>query len=180
MASLGLSLLCKTNYDARARLDHSPGEVIAMPVTRAPADIDIAAWRGLVRVQGAVRRRVGEALETAEGISLWDYTVLRTLSEASGRCMRMSDLARATDYTPSGLTRLVERLERTGLVRRGPCPDDGRGSVATLTRDGQRTFVRARTIHLASVREHFLAHCTDKELDVLASVWERVLPGATA
>ena len=151
-----------------------------MPARPTTAHTDIAAWRGLVRVQGAVRRELGEALEAAEGISLWDYTVLRTLSEASGRCMRMTDLARATDYTPSGLTRLVERLERAGLVQRGPCPDDGRGSVATLTRDGQRTFVRAKKIHLAGVREHFLGRCTEQDLAVLVDVWERVLPGSTA
>ena len=116
----------------------------------------IAAWRGLVRVQGAVRRELDEALRAAEGISLWDYTVLRTLSGSRDRCMRMTELARATDYTPSGLTRLIERLERAGLVRRDPCPEDRRGSVATLTPEGQRTFVRARRTHLAEVRERFL------------------------
>ncbi len=72
----------------------------------------IAAWHGLVRVQGAVRRELDEALRAGDGVSLWDYAVLRALSGARDRCMRMTELARATDYTPSGLTRLVERLER--------------------------------------------------------------------
>ena len=150
-----------------------------MATPRTADKLEIGAWRGLVRVQGAVRRELDGALEAAEGISIWDYTVLRTLSGASGRCMRMTDLARATDYTPSGLTRLVERLERAGLVQRGPCPEDGRGSIATLTRHGQRAFVRGRKTHLAEVREQFLDRCSEEELALLVDLWERLLPGST-
>ncbi len=150
-----------------------------MAATRRPDAIDIAAWRGLVRVQGAVRRDLDKALQAAEDISLWEYTVLRTLSGASGRCLRMSELAVATDYTPSGLTRLVERLERAGLVQRGPCPDDRRGSIATLTPPGQKAFMRARKTHLAEVRRRFLGQCSEQELAILVVVWERVLPGCT-
>ena len=151
-----------------------------MAATRPDKDaIDISAWRGLVRVQGAVRRDLDKALQAAEGVSLWEYTVLRTLLGASGRCLRMSELAVATDYTPSGLTRLVERLERAGLVQRGPCPDDRRGSVATLTPAGHKAFVRARKTHLAEVRRRLLDQCSEQELAVLVAVWERVLPGST-
>lgn len=148
--------------------------------TRRDTAAEIAAWRGLVRVEGAVRRELDNALRAADGLSLWDYAVLRALSGARDRCMRMTELAVAVDYTPSGLTRLVERLERAGLVRRDPCPEDGRGSVATLTPDGQRRFVRARRTHLATVREHFLGRCTDDELAILAELWERLVPGSTA
>lgn len=140
---------------------------------------DIAAWRGLVRVQGSVRRELGRSLERAEGLSLWDYTALRTLAGAPQQRMRMTELARATDYTPSGLTRLIGRLEEAGWVERYPCPDDGRGSVAMLTEEGRRVFTRARRTHLAGVREHFLNHCTDDELATLVNVWERLLPGCT-
>ena len=141
--------------------------------------VDIAAWRGLVRVQGAVRRELDTALRASEGISLWDYTVLRALAGSRGGCLRMTELARATDYTPSGLTRLVDRLERAGLVRRDPCPDDGRGSVATLTAEGRKAFLRARRTHLAGVRERFLARFDERELSQMAEFWERLLPGST-
>ena len=150
-----------------------------MPTTRSSQSVDIAAWRGLVRVQGAVRRELDGALQAAEGISLWEYTVLRTLAGAAGRCLRMTELAVATDYTPSGLTRLVERLERAGLVQRGPCSEDGRGSVASLTSAGQKAFVRARTTHLAEVGRRFVGRCSDEELATLVAIWERVLPGST-
>jgi DNA-binding MarR family transcriptional regulator len=141
--------------------------------------VEIAAWRGLVRVQGAVRRELDAALRASEGISLWDYTVLRVLSGSRGRCLRMTELARATDYTPSGLTRLVDRLERAGLVRRDPCPEDGRGAVATLTPEGQRAFLRARRTHLAGVSREFLERFDEEELAAMAAFWERVLPGST-
>jgi DNA-binding MarR family transcriptional regulator len=141
---------------------------------------EIAAWRGLVRVEGAVRRELDAALREAEGLSLWDFAVLRALAGARGRSMRMTELAVAVDYTPSGLTRLVERLERGGLVRRDPCPEDGRGSVAALTPEGRRRFARARGTHSACVRERFLDRCSDEELALLAGLWERLLPGSTA
>lgn len=145
---------------------------MSRPAESSP--VDIAAWRGLARVQGAVRRRLGAALEAAHGISLWDYTVLRTLAEQPGRRMRMTDLARAVDYTPSGLTRLVGRLERGALVERHPCADDGRGSIAALTADGHRLFTRARRTHLAGVGRHFLDRCTPEELAMMTAVWERL------
>lgn len=140
---------------------------------------DIAAWRGLARVQGAVRRELGAALEAAHGLSLWDYTVLRTLHAQPARRMRMTDLARAADYTPGGLTRLVGRLEASGLVERRPSPEDGRGAAATLTTEGRRAFVRARRTHLAGVQRLFLDHCTPQELAMMVAVWERVLPGCS-
>jgi DNA-binding MarR family transcriptional regulator len=133
-----------------------------------------------VRVEGAVRRELDAALRSAEGLSLWDFAVLRALSGARDRCMRMTELAAAVDYTPSGLTRLVERLERGGLVRRDPCPEDRRGSVAALTPEGRRRFVGAGRTHLETVRAHFLGRCSDEELATLAALWERLLPGSTS
>ena len=138
------------------------------------------AWHGLVRVQGAVRRDLDAALRAADGVSLWEYAVLRALAGRRDGCMRMTGLARATDYTPSGLTRLVERLERAGLVRRDPCPEDRRGSVATLTPGGREAFDRARRTHLAAVRSLFLDRCSDDELAALTEIWERILPGSTS
>lgn len=149
-----------------------------MPV-RADGPDGAGAWHGLVRVQGAVRRDLDAVLRAADGVSLWEYAVLRALAGRRDGCMRMTELARATDYTPSGLTRLVERLERAGLVRRDPCPEDRRGSVATLTPPGRRAVARARRTHLAAVRSLFLDRCSEDELATLAAVCERILPGST-
>ena len=74
--------------------------------------------------------------------------------------MRMAELADAVRLSRSGLTRLVDRLVGAGLLERRQCPTD------------------ARATHLAGVRERFLRHLSPEELDQLASVWERVEPGA--
>lgn len=149
-----------------------------MPSSTPPIG-DIGPWRGLVRVQGAVRRELDAALKAAEGISTWDYTVLRTLADAPKAGLRMTELARSTDYTPSGLTRLVERLERRGLIERRPSAEDRRGFVAALTPEGRTAFRRARKAHLAQINRCFLDRCTPQERAVLSRLWERLLPGST-
>jgi DNA-binding MarR family transcriptional regulator len=76
------------------------------------------------------------------------------------------------------VTRLVDRLEREGLIVRETCESDGRGSFAVLTDAGDELLARARPTHLAGVRERFLKHFSDAELKQLARYWERVRPGA--
>jgi DNA-binding MarR family transcriptional regulator len=81
----------------------------------------------------------------------------------------------------SGLTRLVERLEREGLLERADCPSDARGSLAVLTDVGLARLTQARKTHLRGVRERFLEHFSDDELERLGDFWSRVLadePGA--
>ena len=75
------------------------------------------------------------------------------------------------------MTRLVDRLERDGLLVRDTCTDDGRGCFAVLTDKGAELLARARPTHLDGVRERFLVHFSPDELRLLADAWERVLPG---
>jgi DNA-binding MarR family transcriptional regulator len=90
----------------------------------------------------------------------------------------MAELADSVLLSRSGVTRLVDRLEREGLLVRDSCMDDGRGLYAVLTRKGEELLEGARPTHLAGVRERFLRHFSDAELETLAGYWERVLPGA--
>ena len=138
------------------------------------------AWHGLLGVQGALVRDLEARLEAAEGLSLWDLKALRALAAAEDECRRMTDLARAIGYTPSGLTRLVERLERTGLVSRTACSEDGRGMIAGLTPEGRARMRRAERTHRRHVRERFQERFSDDELAQLTTLLERLLPGATA
>lgn len=94
--------------------------------------------------------------------------------------MRMCDLASSAVLSRSGLTRLVDRLEREGLLTRETCASDARGAFAKLTPAGREKLVAARATHLAGVRSLFLDHLTEEELEVLGAVWARVLPGACA
>jgi DNA-binding MarR family transcriptional regulator len=99
------------------------------------------------------------------------------LNDAEDQRMRMSDLADLVILSRSGLTRLVDRLEREGLLERQSCASDARGSFASLTAAGRRKLAAARATHLAGVRAMFLDHFTPEEQELLGAAWERLLPG---
>jgi DNA-binding MarR family transcriptional regulator len=90
----------------------------------------------------------------------------------------MSDLSRSVLLSPSGVTRLVDRLEREGLVTRERCPEDGRGYNAVLTESGETRLQQARATHLAGVRRLFLDKLGDDDLLQLAAYWDKLVPGA--
>ena len=138
---------------------------------------ELRAWRGMLRIHATLTKALDTELEAAHGLPLSSYEVLLHLDNAEGRRMRMSDLAAMAILSRSGLTRLVDRLEREGLIARESCPSDARGSFATLTPAGRRKLAAARATHLAGVRSMFLDHFSAEELDVLGAAWERLLPG---
>ena len=132
---------------------------------------------GFLRVHAALVRELDRELEEAHGLPLTHYEVLLHLSNAPDKRLRMSDLASSVLLSQSGVTRLVDRLERAGHVVRQPCADDRRVLYAQLTDAGRHPLCEARPTHLAGVRARFLAHFDDAELDELAAAWERVQPG---
>ncbi len=141
---------------------------------------ELAAWRGMLRVHAYLLRTMDTDLSTAHGIGLRSYEVLLHLGEASGERLRMSELSASVLLSASGVSRLVDRLERDGLVRRERCDEDGRGYWAVLTAGGREKLAVARPTHLAGVRRLFLSHFGAEDLAGLAAYWERVLPGAAA
>jgi DNA-binding MarR family transcriptional regulator len=92
--------------------------------------------------------------------------------------MRMCDLADSALLSRSGLTRLIDRLEREQLAVRVSCEHDARGAYAELTAAGAGKLADARATHLAGVREHFLKHFDEAELELLGEFFERVAPGS--
>lgn len=143
------------------------------------SEAELGAWRGLLRVHAALLKELDAELERAHGLPLSSYEVLINLASAPEQRLRMADLADRVLLSRSGMTRLVDRLERDGLLKRQQCSVDARGCFAALTADGAAFLERARPTHLASVRERFLRHLSPDELAQLAGVWERVLPGAS-
>ena len=89
---------------------------------------ELAAWRGFLQTHARLTRRLDEELRAAHDLPLTSYDVLVQLEGAPGREMRMSELADAVLLSRSGLTRLVDRLERQGLIERRECPDDACGA----------------------------------------------------
>lgn len=139
---------------------------------------ELGAWRGLLRVHAALVRELDAELDEAHDLPLSSYDVLIYLQAAPGKRLRMAELADSVLLSRSGVTRLVDRLEREGLIVRDTCTSDGRGLYAVLTDEGEAMLARARPTHLAGVRERFLRHFSEDELKQLATYWERVLPGA--
>jgi DNA-binding MarR family transcriptional regulator len=147
-------------------------------VNLSPAEL--GAWRGMLRVHAALVKELDAELEAQHGLPVTSYDVLVNLSEAPEGRLRMRDLAEAVLLSRSGLTRLVDRLAREGLLKRVPCPSDARGAFAEITAAGREKLAEARPTHLAGVRARFLDRLAPDELERLAMAWERVLPGAAA
>lgn len=141
--------------------------------------VELGAWRGLLRVHAALCKALDAELEASHGVPLSSYEVLIYLGSAPRKRLRMADLADHVLLSRSGMTRLVDRLEREGLLAREQCSDDARGCYARLTEKGEAFLDEARPTHLGGVRERFLRHLSPEELEVLAGCWERVLPGAS-
>jgi len=139
---------------------------------------ELGAWRGMLRIHNALVRELDTELEAAHALPLSSYDVLIHLQAAPGKRLRMAELADRVLLSRSGVTRLVDRLERDGLIVRDSCASDARGLFAVLTNRGDQLLARARPTHLRGVRERFLRHFTDAELRTLAGFWQRVRPGA--
>lgn len=138
-------------------------------------DRELAAWRGMLRTYSDTIGRLDCELEREHGLPLVSYEVLLQLGEAPDCSLRMGELADRLFLSRSGLTRLVDRLVRAGLVERASCESDRRGSYARLTDAGRERLLTARPTHLSGVREHFLSKLDDEDLDHLAAAWQRVL-----
>ena len=137
---------------------------------------EVRAWRGLLRAHACLAKRLDAELEQAHGLPMTSYEVLHHLKDASGGRMRMCDLAEQAQLSRSGLTRLVDRLERDELLERCSCDHDARGSYACLTELGRERLAEARGTHLAVVREHFFSRFSESELGALADLWDRIAP----
>jgi DNA-binding MarR family transcriptional regulator len=137
------------------------------PAPNPPAPLtpdEELAWRALARAVLVIPRLLDGALLQAQGLGLTEYSVLMNLSEQPGRSMRMSELANAALISVSGLTRVVERLTRQGLVERVRADTDGRGQLAVLTPAGLARLEKAYPTLLASVREHIMDHLAGLDL----------------
>jgi len=137
---------------------------------------ELRAWRGLLRAHACLAKRLDSELEQAHGLPMSSYEVLHHLEETTGGRMRMCELAEQAQLSRSGLTRLIDRMERDGLVERCSCDHDARGSYACLTGAGRERLREARGTHLAVIREQFLSHFSEGELSSLADMWERIAP----
>ena len=138
--------------------------------------VEERAWRSLARAHACLVKRIDAELEAEHGLPLTSYEVLRRLAATPEGKMRMHDVASSVLLSRSGLTRLVDRLERDGLVHRCSCENDARGAYAVISGAGRAKIAAARASHLAAIRSLFLAHYSEDELEQLGSLLDRLLP----
>lgn len=139
--------------------------------------VDLAAWRGFLLSHAAITRELDADLVARHGLTSRDYEVLLFLAQEPDRRLAMSELAKRTMLTRSGVTRLVDGLCRVELVERVSCPSDARVSYAQLTDAGHQRLREAGRTHIDGIRAAFLSHFSEDEVTQLAELLGR-LPGA--
>ena len=140
-----------------------------MPEELIPLDaVEEPTWRALARFFVVAPRLLDEDLQRGAHMSLSAYTVLLHLSEASGRTLRMTELANRAYLSGSRTTRLVDELIADGLMAKERNAEDGRGFDVTLTEEGLAALQRAYPVHLRSVRTRVLDHVDRSTLSSFA------------
>jgi DNA-binding MarR family transcriptional regulator len=135
---------------------------------------ELAAWRGMLRAHAELVRELDSELAQEHDMPLSSYEVLLYLNDSDKGRMRMSELADSVLLSRSGLTRLVDRLERQGLLKRERCESDARGLFAEITPTGRKVFAAARKTHLDGVRRVFLSRFSRDELRTLGGFWQKL------
>src|SRR4029077_16385956 len=128
------------------------------------------AWVLFLRAHAALTRELSSRLEALHELTLSDFDVLVQLYYADGRRMRRIDLARSVLLTASGITRILDGLESSGLVAKERCASDARVTYAVLTKAGVRKIEDARDSHLADIEELFGSRFSAQEREQLAEL----------
>jgi DNA-binding MarR family transcriptional regulator len=135
-------------------------------------------WVRFLAAHSALTRELEAQMLGAHGLTLSDYDVLVQLARAPSQRLRNIELAKAIVLTRSGVTRLVDGLERDGLVTRVSCPSDKRGTLVELTAEGMRRLREAAETHLDGVRELFLEKIGERGRERMDDLLGRLAGGA--
>ena len=135
----------------------------------------LEAWRGLLAAHSRATTAIERDLEKAGVLPLSWYDVLYALYEAPDHCLRMHELADAVVLSRSGLTRLVDRLNKAGYVTRSPCPEDRRGQHAVLTAKGKAALRKTWPVYEKGIQEHFAGRYSEAESRRISSLLKRAL-----
>jgi DNA-binding MarR family transcriptional regulator len=136
---------------------------------------NLEAWIRFLRAHSSLTRQMSARLEAEHGLTLNDYDCMVQLAYAPERSLRRVDLARSVLLSPSGITRLLDGLEREGWVEKRTCESDARVSYAHLTDIGLQKFKAARKTHLADIEEAFGSRYTPEELEAVSTLLGRLL-----
>ena len=138
-------------------------------------DAQYDAWMAYVAVTSLLDAELDRRLQRDSGMPHAYYQILAMLSDVPGRRLRMSDLAQITQSSQSRLSHAVARLERNGWIRRVPCPDDRRSTLAQLTDEGFAVLAAAAPGHVATVRSLMFDALTPEQVDQFTTILRAVL-----
>src|SRR5689334_5721920 len=137
-------------------------------------------WRSWLRLNQELPGLLAELLNRESGLSVADYAVLVPLSEAPEGRLRARDLRHEILWDRSRLSHHLGRMEKRGLIAREDCEEDARGAVVRLTDAGRAAIEDAAPGHAEATRRYFFDLLSDKEIDVLTRVFDRVLANIDA
>lgn len=143
--------------------------------TQLESEPNLEAWISFLRAHASLTRDMSARLEAEHGLTLNDYDCMVQLAYAPERSLRRVDLARSVLLSPSGITRLLDGLEREGWVEKRSCASDARVTYAHMTDAGLEKFKAARKTHLADIEESFGSRFTPEELEIVSSLLGRLL-----
>jgi DNA-binding MarR family transcriptional regulator len=145
-----------------------------MSAVSADPRVNIESWVSFLRAHSAITRQLNADLMNEHGLTLNDYEVLLCLAREPNGMLRRVDLAQTVILTASGITRLLDGLERAGFVEKASCASDARVSYAKLTAAGRAKLHAAAVTHLAGIGELFLDRYSEAERETLAELLARL------
>ena len=140
-------------------------------------DTELVPWMRFSGMLLKLHSALDAELQREAGLSFFTYLVLAGLSEAPERTLRMSDLAVLANGSLSRLSHAVAKLERRGWVRRHPCPENGRITLATLTDEGLDKIRASAPAHVESVRRLVIDVLSEEQLRRLGEISLLLLAG---
>jgi DNA-binding MarR family transcriptional regulator len=146
-------------------------------MARRREDLMFRSWGWMLFAHAKVLRAIETDLLEQHDLPVTWFDVLNRLREAPGRRLRMRELERPSLFTRSGMTRLVDRIEAAGFVRRERSPEDRRGVYVAITPEGNDKVDRVWPDHIASVARHFGANLGVEDAAAIEAACRRILAG---
>ena len=134
------------------------------------------AWYDFLRAYATVLRKIDAELQADKALSMEWYDVLITLARAPGQRLRLSEIADRVLLSRSGITRLIDRIEAAGLLKREPSPEDRRGMFAVLLPAGRTAIDTSWPTYARLILTHFGQHLTDTEAQAIHTAFSKIAP----
>ena len=121
-------------------------------------DDRVTLWGLFLEAHEGIKRRLDQELRAEVDLQGPWFEALLRIGRTPGQAVPMTQLADMMLFSSGGFTKLADRMEHAGLIRRVPCPGDRRSLLATLTPEGRRVLERALAVHVPGIQRHLVDH----------------------